>query len=288
MGSPGSFSHSAAGPAAAQISFSPPSTCPRNLSCTGGDPAAGSWHHGYPLQLRRASARLLPATPATQQELSAPQGKILSAPGEDFTQATQIPSYSRAKAGWKQHGHEPELPANPAGAWAQTGPDVPNAASKPAPGKEKGSNAAPQQANTPPAPQERKPGLRAAHGQPHPTTGSAPHCQPQPSPLIPCPPGVGASLSAPPEDLASCLEVAAGQEPGEPRRRLSCGCLAGHTPGPGWLEAPWALRRGGAKIPRSPLRHQKCARLPTVPLRRAFYPQGCRAETFPARKRPWH
>lgn len=141
----------------------------------------------------------------------------------------------------------------------------------------------------PPAPQERKPGLRAAHGQPHPTTGSAPQCQPQPSSLALRPPGVGASLSAPPEDLASCLEVAAGQEPGEPRRRLSCGCLAGHTPGPGWLEAPWALRRGGgAKIPRSPLRHQKCARLPTVPLRRAFYPQGCRAETFPARKRPRH
>lgn len=162
-----------AGSAAAQIS-SPHPQCAQKISAARvaiQQPGPGT--AGPSAELWRASAPSAPSTPATQQELSAPQGKISSALGEDFTQATPIPSYSRASAGWKRHGHEPELPANPAGAWAQTGPDVPSAASKPAPGKEKGSNAAPQQANTPPAPKNRKPGLRAA--------GSA---LPQPSPCL--------------------------------------------------------------------------------------------------------
>lgn len=75
---------------------------------------------------------------------------------------------------------------------------------------------------------------------PHPAAG--PPARPQPS-------RGGCLALGSPQVLARHLEVAAGRGPGEPRR-LSCGCLAGHTPGPGWLEAPWArlpYARGGKK-----------------------------------------
>lgn len=120
-----------------------------------------------PPQLWRASARLLLTCQPRSRSFLHPGGRFHLLWVRISTQATPIPSYSRASAGWKQHGHEPELPANPAGAWAQAGPDVPSAASSTCTREGK------RQASTPPAPQERKPGLRAA--------GSA---LPQPSPCL--------------------------------------------------------------------------------------------------------